>query len=618
MNDQETKRIQQSVYQFLKLRREEARMLDVGKAEHFEELVNYVRASNGVRNQDDEVGLRMVTGLCWLGPRTGAPPLSQQEEVRQLIRDAEPESSGQCARVMEFVIAYGCGKWRDIDLSGDAWSQRWPGAIQGLQRAMELAVRESDRWLRSRAHIVGYPERSGDDLAGDAGLLALRLIHTERPVYPVNDTLSIICTEDGAEIFSEEVTGTQERVYHDRVPAGAKTVFTVAEQKAVLPLPAKEPLVLATGVSVIIAARDEELRITAKFGEETKETRLKPWESTLLKAQARLRFWNCSCGHKRCAEWHRLDAWNPVVRLRSFAASAVKGRSAAKGRSETKGSRLPIQVGSFVSGMYFSLLAKEGAGGTRLRLGDIEYKVCRSCSTLNAGVVADTRTSKPIHIGSDAPVTISMLSTLGESVATTAASKMRFLEYEGPSCFKCGSPFDPALSRRVARPRLVTVADYAPHYRQDLRIRCKNRSDHYRIMNGQEPAGALTEIWDNLFTLPAPWSYENVRSAKRALTDDQYLRSQCNDLAASLLTIATRCKRSEKMLRNNIKEWLKAPLRLACPLCGEEQRRQLSTVWERTFATIEQLDITDGNDDLVDDKAEQRGACIDEVGKEED
>src|SRR6185503_6796065 len=139
MDDQKAEEVRRSVEDFLCSA--SAQGLDIGKGEHFERMVSYVRHSVEGDDQIDENELRMITAMCWVGPsRSGIPPQEQREELMRLMRGILPETDRQNKRTMEFVLAYGCGKWRKVEAGEGGWKQRWPGAMQGLQRALEPAV----------------------------------------------------------------------------------------------------------------------------------------------------------------------------------------------------------------------------------------------------------------------------------------------------------------------------------------------------------------------------------------------------------------------------------------------------------------------------------------------
>jgi hypothetical protein len=453
MNDQKAAEVQRHVEDFLCSAN--AHGLDIGKGEHFEKVVGYVREQVDGTDPIEENELRIVTAMCWLGPPApaGIPPQSQREELQQIIRGLIAKPDQQTLRIMEFVLAYGCGKWRSVEAGEGEWKQRWPGAIQGLQRAMEPAVKEAERWLRGR--VVGYQDRSNVDLHGDAWLLALGLIHTQKPLHILNEGLSLECTNDGTELGAAR--------YRNSVPSGAKTVFTVEERHANLELPGGEALNLGIGGKTIISARDDETRINITANGVTTRARLLPWSRGFIKGPATLAFWTCTCGHTHCVERHRLQSWNPAkVTLWSFSASAIKGPQPS------------IQIGSFIAGMYFPLFAS-GRLLTRLRRADVEYQVCRSCSTM-AAVAAKSN---------------------GSEIRDTTQLKLK--EFEGDVCQNCRRPFDSTQSNRITHERLIFVGGYVPHYEPRLYIRCKNRSGHYQTMVGQATQEDLAERWDNLY-----------------------------------------------------------------------------------------------------------------------
>lgn len=555
MDDRQTKEILRCVYNFLD--GIEGEGLDVGKPDSFERMVDHVRSCNPDLSRIENDELRSVTAMCWLGPRAGIPPQPQREELLGIIRERVPDPVERCGRTMEFVIAYGCGKFRNVASGEGEWSQRWPGAMQALQRSLEPSVRRADRWLRVRARVVGYPKKDDVDLSGEAWLVALKLIHPEMPLHLTNSDLKLQCTDDGIELLACDTTEAPPS-HVDSVPNGAKIVFTVGGPDTTLWLRENDLLKLPNGTTVIIAARDDETRITAELNGHAERTRIRFWEDAYVTSPAVLLFWRCTCGHSRCAERHRLEAWDPnEVRLWSFVASAVKGPQPT------------IQVGSFIAGTYFSLLSKEEFG-SRLRVADLEYKVCHHCSIFTSATEDGDRAET--------------------SDGFSETGRETLLEYEGAHCPHCRNPFDPARGPRVTHERFILVADVMPHYRPSLRLRCKNRKTHYRMVANQTPPATLTERWENLFTMPNSWNYENVRDARRAVADDDYLGMKVADPPAYLPMSIRNGGLDEKELRRRLKEWLREPLKTACPLCGEEQKRQINTVWERTFATIKPLD----------------------------
>jgi hypothetical protein len=73
MDDQKAEEVRRSVEDFLGS--PDTQGLDIGKAEHFERMVGYVRQHVQGDDQSNENELRVITAMCWLGPsRSGIPP----------------------------------------------------------------------------------------------------------------------------------------------------------------------------------------------------------------------------------------------------------------------------------------------------------------------------------------------------------------------------------------------------------------------------------------------------------------------------------------------------------------------------------------------------------------
>jgi hypothetical protein len=148
------------------------------------------------------------------------------------------------------------------------------------------------------------------------------------------------------------------------VPAGAKYVLTAIE-KTHLVGPQKA-FSIDAGTTIILTVHDTEARLTVN--DAGQRLHLQEGESANTVEPVVLATWTCTCGNRQCAQRHRLKAWNARMRsLWAFVASAVKG--------------LPqLQTNAFIQGMYFPLLTYEGKGVARLRLVNVEYKVCRLCA----------------------------------------------------------------------------------------------------------------------------------------------------------------------------------------------------------------------------------------------
>ena len=366
MTDDEVRTVQTRVASFLD--DQGGRGLDVGNPSHLEQLVNHARVGFADVAEDD---VRMVVAMCWLGPQSaGDPPAAMRDDLHSILRRCVTDERERIDRVMEFVIAYGCGQWRDVQRGGGGWEHRWPGALRGLVRALEPAVAQTNRWLAE--HVVRFPQNRAtpqdknfpEDTAvwSDAWLLATRLVRPEHSFHlEEQETFSFICEPEGTECTSST------RDYRHTILPGAKAIWTVQEGGAVLMLPHGQPRMLTAGTTVSFIARDEDVIIKTAADEQSQQTRLSVGEEATLRGPKRLVVWECTCGTTHCAERHRLHSWNPLVTVKRTKAEEHSLHKEEKPltlwdfvASAVKGPQLRIQTGSFVQGLYFPLLAQEG------------------------------------------------------------------------------------------------------------------------------------------------------------------------------------------------------------------------------------------------------------------
>jgi hypothetical protein len=391
------------------------RGFDVGKPKSFETLFDFVRTQGQeslASFAEDE--FRLVVAICLLGPDTvGPPPAAIRDHLSEITRRFEPSETKRLDRVMEFAIAFGCGWQRQIRPDGGAWEQRWADAVRGLSRALEPAVTQARLWLTQ--HVAHYPRAKDNDLS-DAHVLTMRLLH---PLHLEQEDALSITYRDSDALVAPTCRGPTS------VPSGAKYVWTIIE-KTRLVGPHKT-FSIDAGTTIILTVHDTEARITVNYAGQ--RLQLQEGQTANMAESAALAIWACTCGNRQCAQRHRLGRWNARIgSLWSFVASAVK--------------MLPqLQTNAFVQGMYFSLLADAGEGGARLRLVNVEYKVCRICA----------------------------------------------VEYEGDQCPDCVTPPD-VHTRRRTYPRLVCVGTDPPTYEREERLHCTNREcrNVYTLPDGWE------------------------------------------------------------------------------------------------------------------------------------
>ncbi|MDX2505555.1 MAG: hypothetical protein QNL62_13910 [Gammaproteobacteria bacterium] len=365
--------------------------------------------------------------LTLLGPKHVPLP---QDILQHFLTVTEQYQDTSQDRMLECAVAYGCGKWRQINKHDSAWHREWNSAILLLSQAIEPAVKEANLWLSD--HVINYAQREfwlgrnpilnegAGIITSDAMMLALQLIS---PVthYSANEnkTLQIVCDESHVELSLGD-----EFSWQDLQPGG-RVVFEVAGSCELLRDPVRDDRdvrVLAAGDEVNILATDEGAKLEFSGGQSG--MKLKYTNTARLTESVDLIKRTCSCGHKDCNHKHNLDNWDAGSRITlwSYCASAVKGP------------HVNLHTGTFVQGMYYALLSKQGNfEGNRVRLVPVEYKLCQTESCQE----------------DDGPH-----------------------KFEGLHCLWCDVPGLPSTTPRALFQRLIVNADF-PVYERQKRYRCR-------------------------------------------------------------------------------------------------------------------------------------------------
>jgi hypothetical protein len=294
----------------------------------------------------DPVEFRMLVAMAALGPRNaGVPPEAMRDHLMRIIRRNTPRA-GRLARVEEFVIAYGCGKWRHTPLGVAAkWEDTWAHARDALGRMFRPSVEAARTWLHGT--VTGFvgpdPENAEEvkeenkDIKADSAELAGWFIEpaTEHSAFGGRARVTITGTMGGADIAWNLQPP-------DSYATGIKVVFVVPRRSRWT----REGTTVVLGhVKAIVSVLDDETRIETGVME---RVTLKIGETLAIEASREIDEWLCPCGTIRCEERHCLDSW-PVRRidLISHIASAVKGPPAAGTRV---GRAYPPSPGGFVQG----------------------------------------------------------------------------------------------------------------------------------------------------------------------------------------------------------------------------------------------------------------------------
>ena len=76
---------------------------------------------------------------------------------RASARVVSQYASERLERTLEFAVAYGCGKWRDVTSRDQGWAGQWARAIDVMSLAMVPAVREVNVWLSNNVECYHEP-----------------------------------------------------------------------------------------------------------------------------------------------------------------------------------------------------------------------------------------------------------------------------------------------------------------------------------------------------------------------------------------------------------------------------------------------------------------------------
>lgn len=349
------------------------RLLEPG---YFPSLVAEVRESlHGKADSQlpSDRELYCITALCVLGPPgKGAPPLELCSQLTQVTQDY---ADLLLDHTLEFAVAFGCGKWREIKAGNESWSGPWLRAIHVLAFAMHRPAREANVWIST---VTGYTNttfwtsKEGKEIVDlDAYYLAMHLINPVRTLHLDYDEQIQLQSSIYGAIYRTPAAADDRQVY----PAGARLVFSCIEPLNLIKQTddtAEDSRDLESGTVIDALVRDDDTRV--EFEPKMPRLTLKHGETAVITGSADLEQWTCGCGNHECARKHRLEGWTPSekITLWSFLASAVKGG--------TKN----LVTNAFASGIYYPMLAMDGgASGTRVRMVSVGLHTCSNpeCSS---------------------------------------------------------------------------------------------------------------------------------------------------------------------------------------------------------------------------------------------
>ncbi|MBN2533115.1 MAG: hypothetical protein JXB88_09490 [Spirochaetales bacterium] len=361
----------------------------------------------------------LITAICWIGPsNTGPLP----ETIWSTIYDRIVLSikfDDRIDRVIDFVIAFGCGKWRKVrEGTSNSWYHIWPGARKILADIAERAIRKkANPWLKNS--VKGFPDMGKADIRHYVHFFIEKLLFPEftMPVLE-NESFIIECSDQGA-------TLKKNREIMNMILPGMKYVFSANMEKAEMEIETGKKHI-SFDYPIVITPGNKKVYILLYENNKKKPFIMNQNELCKLKGPFTLKRWECSCGYIHCGIRHRLSEWKPEIKLKDFVYSALKGVVKE------------IKTNSFINSMYFPDLAIDVLPtGGRLRFTPIEYKKCNKCDK----------------------------------------------EYEGETCIneECKRVFDPFRDKRFSKEVIIMLGLHPELYILKERYKCPVCSNMYDI-----------------------------------------------------------------------------------------------------------------------------------------
>jgi hypothetical protein len=355
----------------------------------------------------DSVDRALLTAICIL---TGGMVfedydlLPHSEALAGLVGAVPGDRVRERRRIaVDCAIAYGCGWGRTPRVTRHfALDEFWESAVQLLTQQISDATEVGNDFLTGplRPLLDDNEARMLQELKADhwvtGATLAFRLI---RPLHSRVHAAGEICEiAANSEVSQDEVMADAPRLDFTRItapavklhplPAGARYVFdvesgtAVAVQESVMDCddatiewdpdidsdidsdaaPGTNGRVLAAGPGgrfVVLAGDFGATEVSFPVDADVaRKLRLKRGGRIVVSAigdSAALKVWECGCGSWACQERHRLSSWrpNPKIGLKDFVNSAINGRD------------YPLKPKSFIAGMYYAYLSREGWGGPK-------------------------------------------------------------------------------------------------------------------------------------------------------------------------------------------------------------------------------------------------------------
>ncbi len=273
----------------------------VGDYRSFRRLVRHVKAAlraRGVRG--DPFDLRIVTAMCMLGPATmkpaqgntgyvyqgsgAAPPTAMRDRLCEVVtvQLAAVPLRDRLRGILEYVVAFGAGKWRTPGCGRDIWDGIWAGAVSMIALWMLPFKKACDGYLTS---VIGHDYVDAIKREWPIPLwhrqecqrLAQQFVRPDQRRIKLGADDALLVAPDSS-MATNITMQSRPKEPEAEVQPGAKYVFTTdreltltvkatGDQRVSFPAGARAPVTIPAGAKIIVTAGDGrvEVRVVRLF-----------------------------------------------------------------------------------------------------------------------------------------------------------------------------------------------------------------------------------------------------------------------------------------------------------------------------------------------------------------
>jgi hypothetical protein len=566
---------------------------NLGCQAHFEKLSSHVSSELAIMNN---LYFRVLNATLLFGPRTSFLSRKMFKRLVDLLKEHITDPNEQSRTILEFMIVFGLGNYRDVIEDSDDWDGQWPGSWQAIRWLINDSVNQC---------ITALQKKLKFKIQCDASFLSHKII--EAMVSP--DKFRFLISPENSISIAWNNKSRELHISHNmikllKVPLGAKQVLTVANSGAELNAP-KRNVPIPGDTRVVISAR-ENGAIIELFAYESV---LKSGESTaVLNAD----------GHETTVSvgddiTHLLksDGEESLEKgnLRTIKGISIQGQEG--NRKIPDGFRLKIKQEGSKARIYMKQEIKIGSKESAEIIGlrDVAFSVWE-CACGHIGCAERHRISSwnPTYSLAAFLATAVKGIAVGKNLWTVAAGsfvqgmlyaimvadtnqdilngRLRYapIEYKVCSCknkfhgAKCdrgheNDSFDPQKMKRIAKDALILTGNKQA-YEQLALFRCKNKNckNLYEILPEDLVKANRCEICG-----AAIFGKEFIKDVLKQLSGFRH-----RHYSITRAKLWREMKRSHAQQKKICRSCVgKVELTLRCPLCQNELSQRETSVWLR-------------------------------------